>query len=109
MLQLKDAPFIFVGAPNPIKSARGRLLRRRPKCRWLSYDRGGKTFSHEDWLLAMSVSTLRTNPLTEGKISAVLGRMGLLAPGDELVCVPLEGGISSDIWRVEIGARSPWR
>ena len=53
----------------------------------------------------MSVSTLRTNPLTEGKISALLGRMGLLAPGDELVCVPLEGGISSDIWRVEIGAR----
>jgi hypothetical protein len=23
----------------------------------LSYDRGGKTFSHEDWLLAMSGST----------------------------------------------------
>src|SRR5450759_231178 len=31
--------------------------------------------------------------------------MGLLAPGDRLVCVPLDGGVSSDIWRIEIGAR----
>ena len=31
--------------------------------------------------------------------------MGLLTSGDRLVCVQLDGGISSDIWRVEIGAR----
>ena len=43
--------------------------------------------------------------LTEGEIGASLGRMGLTQSGDRIVCVPLEGGISSDIWRVEIGAR----
>jgi len=43
--------------------------------------------------------------LTEREISAVLARLGLLAPDDRLVCTPLDGGISSDIWRVEIGAR----
>jgi hypothetical protein len=36
----------------------------------------------------MSVSTLRANSLTDGEIGSVLGRMGLLAPGDRLVCVP---------------------
>src|SRR5450759_2446149 len=56
-------------------------------------------------MTAMSGSTLRANPLTEGEIGAVLGRMGLLAPGDRHICVPLDGGVSSDIWRVEIGAR----
>src|SRR5450830_865023 len=53
----------------------------------------------------MSGSTPRANPLTEGEIGAVLERMGLLAAGDKPLCVPLDGGISSDIWRVEIGAR----
>src|ERR1035437_5317866 len=53
----------------------------------------------------MSGSTPRANPLTEGEIGAVLGRMGLLASGDRLRCVPLDGGVSSDIWRIEIGAR----
>lgn len=43
--------------------------------------------------------------LTEGEIVAALGRMGLAQAGDRVACVPLEGGISSDIWRVEIGAR----
>jgi len=43
--------------------------------------------------------------LTEGEIAAVLARMGLLKPDDTLVCAPLDGGISSDIWRVEIGTR----
>ena len=47
----------------------------------------------------------RANPLTEGEIGAVLARMGLLTPTDTPVCVPLDGGISSDIWRVEIGPR----
>ncbi len=55
--------------------------------------------------MALSASKPRANPLTEGEIGAVLGRMGLLTPGDRLVCAPLDGGVSSDIWRVEIGAR----
>lgn len=56
-------------------------------------------------MMAVNGPTPLVNSLTEGEIGAVLGRMGLLAPGDRLVCVPLDGGISSDIWRVEIGAR----
>ena len=55
--------------------------------------------------MALSGSTPRAKPLTEGEIGASLGRMGLAQPGDRLVCVPLDGGISSDIWRVEIGAQ----
>jgi aminoglycoside phosphotransferase (APT) family kinase protein len=53
----------------------------------------------------MSTTTLRAYPLTEEEIGAVLGRMGLLTPSDKLVCVPLDGGVSSDIWRVEIGTK----
>src|ERR1700733_14454173 len=53
----------------------------------------------------MCGSTQRDDPLTENEIGAVLGRMGLLAPGDSVACVPLDGGISSEIWRVEIGPR----
>jgi hypothetical protein len=53
----------------------------------------------------MRGSTPRTNPLTERDIGAALGRIGLLASGDKLRCVPLDGGVSSDIWRIEIGAR----
>ena len=53
----------------------------------------------------MRGSTPRANPLTEGEIVAVLGRIGLLASDDGLRCVPLDGGVSSDIWRIEIGAR----
>jgi aminoglycoside phosphotransferase (APT) family kinase protein len=45
------------------------------------------------------------NPLSEKVIGRVLAHMGLLAAGDTLACAPLEGGVSSDIWRVEIGAR----
>jgi len=55
--------------------------------------------------MAVNGSTPLVNSLTEDEIGAVLGRMGLLVPGDRPVCVPLDGGISSDIWRVEIGAR----
>src|SRR5512132_2823967 len=53
----------------------------------------------------MRGSTPRANPLTEGEIGAVLGRIGLLASGDRLRCVPLDGGVSSARWRIEIGAR----
>ena len=47
----------------------------------------------------------RDNLLSEREIGALLTHMGLLAAGDEFKCSPLEGGVSSDIWRVEIGAR----
>src|SRR3984885_8310166 len=50
-------------------------------------------------------ATPRANPLTEGEIGAVLGRIGLLASDDRLRCGPLEGGVSPDIWRIEIGAQ----
>jgi aminoglycoside phosphotransferase (APT) family kinase protein len=53
----------------------------------------------------MNSTTQLANSLTEGEIGAMLARMGLLASDDDLVCVPLDGGVSSDIWRVEIGAR----
>ena len=53
----------------------------------------------------MRGSTPRANPLTEGEIGAVLGRIGLVGSDDRLRCVPLDGGVSSDIWRIEIGAR----
>lgn len=43
--------------------------------------------------------------LTEQAIIASLTRMGVLAPGSEPVVSALEGGVSSDIWRVELGAR----
>lgn len=47
----------------------------------------------------------RDNPLSGREIGAVLAHMGLLAAGDKLSCAPLEGGVSSDIWLVEIGTR----
>ena len=47
----------------------------------------------------------RDNPLNEREIGRVLVHMGLLAAGDKLACAPLDGGVSSDIWRVEIGER----
>lgn len=53
----------------------------------------------------MNTTRSRAQPLTEEEIGAVLGRMGLLTPGDKLACVPLDGGVSSDIWRVEIGTK----
>ena len=53
----------------------------------------------------MRGSTPRANPLTEGEIGAALGRIGLVASDERLRCVPLDGGVSSDIWRIEIGAR----
>src|ERR1700726_429945 len=52
----------------------------------------------------MRGSTPRANPLTEGEIGAVLGRIGLLASDDRFRCVPLDGGVSSDVWLIEIGA-----
>ncbi len=56
-------------------------------------------------VMTMSGATARANSLTKADIGTVLARMGLLKPGERLTCVALDGGISSDIWRVEIGAR----
>lgn len=44
--------------------------------------------------------------LDEATIAAALARLGLIARGEQIRCTPLEGGISSDIWRVDIGTRS---
>jgi streptomycin 6-kinase len=40
------------------------------------------------------------------EVVAALERMGLLVPGEAARFIPLSGGVSSDIWKVEIGARS---
>ena len=40
--------------------------------------------------------------LTEAAIAAVLARMGVLRQGERPRCRPLEGGVSSDIWLVEL-------
>ena len=44
-------------------------------------------------------------PLDEAAIAASLSRMGLIASGDRPVCRPLAGGVSSEIWLVELGNR----
>ena len=43
--------------------------------------------------------------LTEAAIATVLGRMGVLRQGERPRCRPLEGGVSSDIWLVELEDR----
>lgn len=44
-------------------------------------------------------------PLDEAAIGAALARLGVLARGEQMHCTPLEGGVSSDIWRIDIGTR----
>lgn len=41
-------------------------------------------------------------PADHAGIAAALVRMGLLAPGAEAPMMPLTGGISSDIWRIDL-------
>src|SRR3984885_13658853 len=53
----------------------------------------------------MRGSTPRANPLTEGEIGAVLGRIGLLTSDDRLRWVPLDGGVSPAIGRTESGGQ----
>jgi aminoglycoside phosphotransferase (APT) family kinase protein len=72
---------------------------------YLIHERSSKPFSCKSLLTVMGRITSRAKSLTEGEIGAVLGRMGLIKPGDKLACIPLDGGVSSDIWRVEIGTR----
>ena len=43
--------------------------------------------------------------LTEASITAALARMGVLRQGERPRCRPLEGGVSSDIWLVELQDR----
>ena len=45
----------------------------------------------------------RPAPLPED-VGAALARMGLAAPGEHLCAVRLTGGVSSDIWRVELAS-----
>src|SRR4051794_9525767 len=48
---------------------------------------------------------LESAPLDRQAIGAALGRMGLRRPGERLDCRPLEGGVSSEIWLVELPGR----
>lgn len=44
-------------------------------------------------------------PLNRQTIGAALDRMGLRRPGETMQCRPLDGGVSSEIWRVELPGR----
>ena len=48
---------------------------------------------------------LESAPLDRQAIGAALGRMGLRRPGELLECRPLDGGVSSEIWLVELPGR----
>jgi aminoglycoside phosphotransferase (APT) family kinase protein len=49
--------------------------------------------------------TRNAAPLDPKAIKASLARMKLLAPGQEPRMAPLAGGVSSDIWRIDLGGR----
>ncbi len=44
-------------------------------------------------------------PLDERTIAAALVRMGVVGSGERVRCRPLEGGVSSDIWLIEVPGR----
>ena len=46
-----------------------------------------------------------TQDLDEEAIAAALARMKLLPPGQKARCQPLAGGVSSDIWLVDVPGR----
>jgi aminoglycoside phosphotransferase (APT) family kinase protein len=46
-----------------------------------------------------------TQDLDEEAIAAALSRMGLLAAGERPRCQPLTGGVSSDIWLIDVPGR----
>ena len=52
-----------------------------------------------------AVGTLESAPLDRQTIRAALDRMGLRRPGERLECRPLDGGVSSEIWLVELPGR----
>jgi aminoglycoside phosphotransferase (APT) family kinase protein len=43
--------------------------------------------------------------LTAEAICETIGRMGLLPHGEQCICEPLSGGVSSDIWQVTVGSK----
>jgi aminoglycoside phosphotransferase (APT) family kinase protein len=44
-------------------------------------------------------------PAAPAAIAAALDRMGLLGPGETPLCRPLDGGVSSEIWLIELPGR----
>jgi len=46
-----------------------------------------------------------TEPLDERAIAAALVRMGVVGSQEKLRCEPLDGGVSSEIWRVDVPGR----
>src|SRR6185503_3191585 len=44
-------------------------------------------------------------PLDDRAIAAALVRMGVIGSQEKLRCEPLEGGVSSEIWRVDVPGR----
>ncbi|HEX3861865.1 MAG TPA: aminoglycoside phosphotransferase family protein [Stellaceae bacterium] len=53
----------------------------------------------------MSDSAPQTTPLDEGQIATSLAYMGLIGPHERPHCRPLEGGVSSEIWLVDLPGR----
>ena len=54
---------------------------------------------------AISPEAAGAGPLDRQTIAAALDRMGLLGPGETPGCRPLEGGVSSEIWLIELPGR----
>ena len=46
-----------------------------------------------------------TQDLDEAAIAAALTRMGLLPAGEQPRCQPMTGGVSSDIWLIDVPGR----
>src|SRR3984893_6760232 len=53
----------------------------------------------------MVQSSSSTQDLDESAIADALARMGILGPGERPRCQPLEGGVSSDIWLIDLPGR----
>jgi aminoglycoside phosphotransferase (APT) family kinase protein len=53
----------------------------------------------------MTSSPSRSSSLTPATVGETIRRMKLVSEGEECVCEPLSGGVSSDIWRVTAGTK----
>jgi aminoglycoside phosphotransferase (APT) family kinase protein len=53
----------------------------------------------------MTATPSYSGSLTAEAVGEIIRRMNLIAEGEECVCEPLSGGVSSDIWRVTSGIR----
>src|ERR1044071_5543645 len=53
----------------------------------------------------MSLPAETAEALDANAIAESLRRIGVIAPGERPPCRPLEGGVSSDIWLVELPGR----